>query len=473
MIRHFFLDKTNTIFENSYQNVGLNPILTISYGKGLMRGLIHFNIDEIKSLIEDKTFVSMEKLHFYLKMTNCFSIGGGYNELMGSKKRASSFDLMLFKLPCNFDMGNGYEYANDFWVSNGKSLSTDGSNWFFSKAHTPWFKYGEEYNKEDDEGGIYKKEFLKNEYESFKNNEDSIIIATQHFDYGNENLCMDITNYVLTLLNGNEDNNGLCLAFTPEYENLNTEKSNFVSFFTDNTNTYFHPFVEVIYDDYILDKRNCFINSKCEKLFLYVNENNSPCNLDELPVCSIEDIEVPVKQFSKGIYYAEVSKNNIKLDEGRIYYDKWSNLKINNNILEDLEMEFFVNEKTHKINIGGRTNNKNLHPLVYGINNNETIRQGEVREIVVDIKEKYSNETIFLHENIHYILYVKDGNNIINIIESPIEMCDNYNFFNIFTSDLIPNEYFIDIIIRTGTEKKIFKEVLRFNIINDVTERYQ
>ena len=48
MIRHFFLDKTNTIIEDTTKNVGLNPILSIGYGKFLMRGLIHFDLNEIK-----------------------------------------------------------------------------------------------------------------------------------------------------------------------------------------------------------------------------------------------------------------------------------------------------------------------------------------------------------------------------------------------------------------------------------------
>ena len=74
MIRHFFLDKTNTILENSLQNLGLNPILSVGYGKFLMRGLLHFDISEIKKLVNDKTFANQNKLTFILKMTNCFSV---------------------------------------------------------------------------------------------------------------------------------------------------------------------------------------------------------------------------------------------------------------------------------------------------------------------------------------------------------------------------------------------------------------
>ena len=474
MIRHFFLDKTNTIIENSYQNMGLNPILTVGYGNEIIRGLIHFDIEEIRKMIDDKTFASIDKLHFYLKMVNCFSISDKDADLVGNKKRASSFDLMLFKLPCDFDMGRGYDYINDFWIKDKRAISTDGSNWFCSKTAVPWFKYGEEYNKEEDEGGIYKKDFIQKEYEAFKNGEDSIIINTQHFDFGDEALYTDITKYVLDIINKNEDNTGLCLAFTPEYENLDTVSTNYVSFFTDNTNTYFHPFVEVVYDEYIFDKRNCFVNGNSEKLFLYVDENGVPCNLDELPTCSIENTEFEVKQFSKGIYYIEISKDDIKLDEETIYYDKWSNLKLNGEILDDVELEFYVNKKQHRLGIGQQSSEtKDVYPLAFGINIGEDVQQGEIREINLMITQKYSSENVFLNKNGEYRLYVKDGNKEMDIIKSQVEMGSNYNFFNIYTEDLIPNEYFVDIIIYIGREKKIFKEVLRFNVVSNITERYE
>ena len=53
MIRHFFLDKTNSIISKSEQNLGLNPILNVSYGDGVTRSLIHFDVEKIKCLIDE------------------------------------------------------------------------------------------------------------------------------------------------------------------------------------------------------------------------------------------------------------------------------------------------------------------------------------------------------------------------------------------------------------------------------------
>ena len=51
MIRHFFLDKTNSIIKCSEQNLGLNPILHVGYGNGAMKSILHFDVEKIKSLI--------------------------------------------------------------------------------------------------------------------------------------------------------------------------------------------------------------------------------------------------------------------------------------------------------------------------------------------------------------------------------------------------------------------------------------
>ena len=70
--------------------------------------------------------------------------------------------------------------------------------------------------------------------------------------------------------------------------------------------------------------------------------------------------------------------------------------------------------------------------------------------------------------------YIKDGNREIDVIEfQPIEKAFLENFFILHTSDLIPNDYFIDIKVKTGNETFFFKESLRFTVVNNVTNRIQ
>lgn len=540
MVRHFFLDKTNSIVEGSHVNMGLNPVLNIGYGNKIIRGLIHFDACEIKDLIEDKTFANLDKLRFTLRMKNYFSIDGlPYEKLLihpadTTAVRAASFDLILFKLPCPFDEGRGFDFVSDFWVRNRRSVSVEGSNWFYCKSNIPW-KYEDNTDKTTDElvmpdifnkneffqiyekllnyskimddpelsaetavsceeiiedikniksnykfddkslkGGIYPQATFREEYEKYLDGKESIIVASQHFDFGDEDLRMDITDYVLEVVNTGI-NYGLGLAFAPRFEEHAEAIEQYVGFVDDNTNTFYHPFVEAVYEDYIDDDRESFTIGKDNRLYLYTFDESEPVNLDKIPTCTINDIQFEVKQASKGVYYAEIPANSLELESAAIYYDIWSGIELNGSKEDDIELEFSTRPKKHKISMGSNSDVKtNFVPSVYGINDNEKITQNEVREVTVDFRREFEGEKKYLIGGAEYRLYVKDGNREVDVINyEPIEKGFLNNYFMIYGTDLIPNKYYVDIKMNTGREIRYFKEALRFSVVSNVTERYQ
>lgn len=503
IIRHFFLDKSNTIYKNSYNNMGLNPILEINYGKRISRGLIHFNECEILDLVKDKTFANLDKLSFRLKMTNCFSVDGvpyEKNLIKGgtaSARRAASFDLLLLKLPESFDAGRGFDYESDFWLKENRSVTKHGSSWYFSRDGKlwpsdyskidyestevnidsengkVWIMSGDTRTKLRLEGGIFPKKMLEKEYEQFINGEDSIFIAEQHFDFGQENLDMDITNYVMDIING-EENHGLCLMFSPDLESTRMDESQYVGFFTDHTNTFFHPYIECVYDETISDDRNSFSIGKKNKLYLYAESDGESINLDELPTCTVEGVPYDVEQITKGVYCAEVEGNR-SMAPGTLVYDTWSNLKYEGTELDDVEMECEVHSVSKFVKVGSRKNETHeVVPSISGINDGEHLNRHETREVIVDFRRKYTTDIKELIDNATYRLYVKDGNREVTVINStPIEKTSFNNYFMIYTGDLIPNDYFIDIVVRRGKETLYHKNVLRFRVVSDVTNRYE
>lgn len=539
MIRHFFLDKTNTIIEGTTKNVGLNPILSVGYGKFLMRGLVHFDLNEIKQLIDDKTFCNLDKLQFTLKMTNCFSVDNvpyekkipfTYSE---SLNRASSVSIMVFKLPCHFDMGRGYDYSDDFFIMNKNSSFEDTSNWYFAKKMIPWPYEMDNFNLEDStlnisksryydrnraeyfskeilkvaerigspdyewedakedlyeiannrnfnsyslHGGIYSNEELYDEYEKFINGEDSIVIGVQHFDFGNENLSIDITKYVLDCLSDECVNYGLGISFVPYIERIGSDEKEFViNFFTDHTNTFFHPYIESSYNEYIEDDRESFTIGKTNKLYLYVNDDGNPVNLDQNPTCEINGNVYNSEQATKGVYFVEIEALSEEFEPAAIYYDKWSEIVLNGREIEDVELEFSTRPMEHKISINDMSFNKNiLVPFLSGINDNENLNKGEIRNVVVEFREKFTTKKRHLTPKAEYRIYVKDGVRELDVINyTKVEKAFLENFFNIHTDDLIPNTYYVDIRVNSGKELIYFKNVLKFNIISNVTERYE
>lgn len=504
MIRHFFLDKTATLIKGTHINTGLNPIMELSYGKGISRGILHFDETELLNLIQDKTIADLDKMTVSLKMTNCASVNGlpyekkVFSNANEEKQRACSFNLILFKLPQCFDAGRGFDFESDFWIQNNRSSTTHPANWYFATTGYVWevdknkidynnpnlnSKNGDFYIYDEEtgerhkiilEGGIYSTEFIKEQLDLYEKGEPSIILGVQHFDFGFENLNIDITSYIKSLLAG-EPNYGLGLMFAPFFESIETNQQQFVSFFTDHTNTFFHPCIEVVYNESIMDDRATFTLGKDNRLYLYANIGGEPQNLDELPICTIDEVEYPVYQAQKGVYYALISSLNNNMTPNTVYYDTWSRMALNGEEINDVELEFATNSKSNYLQLGSGSELKdNVVPSVYGINNDEKLRRGEVREVTVDFRKQYTTDKKELIDSAEYILYVKDGNREIVVFDyQPVEKAFLNNFFIIHTEDLIPNEYFVSIRVKRGRETKYFKDILKFRIISDVTERYQ
>ena len=145
MVRHYFLDKSNTIFNSRpLINTGLNPVIQLTYGNSISRALLHFDEKRIQKDYHEKIYPDIDKLSFYLEMTNCFSIDGipyekdliRENDI--SAQRASSFNLILMELPQHFDQGRGFEYQSDFWLKENRSINKKPSNWYYSSNGYVW-----------------------------------------------------------------------------------------------------------------------------------------------------------------------------------------------------------------------------------------------------------------------------------------------------------------------------------------------
>lgn len=534
MIRHIFLDKTATIVKGLHVNTGLNPVAELNYGESVTRILLHFDEAEIRSLFEDGTIPeeNKDKVKITLKMTNTAGIDGipyekplKFGNTCITKERAVSFTVLALELPCNFDEGRGFEYISDVWITNNKSYSTDGCNWFQCYNGKLW-----------NEEGVYSPLTIKEEYDKFDGGEESLVIDRQRFDFGDENLQIDITKYVMDVLFNDKPNNGILLCFSPLFEVLNgvtdyrefkgdfdnsiveykeyTEmpsladitvpeyfkvltpiyddegeiisytskcykrlygnvKQQYVGFFTDHTNTFFHPYVEVDYREYIQDDRASFYPGKENKLYLFSNIGGKPENLDEMPTCTFEGAEYEVKQATKGTYYIEVSEN---LEPDKICYDVWSNLVYNGIEQDDVELETVVLPKSGYFQIGSTPYEEdNVVPSLYGINDDEGVKKGDIRKVVVDYRKKYTTNERQLVSDSYYRLYVMNGEQEIDILNGyqPVERAFLQNYFILHTSDLIPNKkYYVDIKTLSGHEVKYFKNVLHFKIVDDVTERY-
>lgn len=471
MITRTFIEKSTTIYKDSDDNYGLYPVGMLCYGNNISRALIYFDESNIREKIVDRTFADTSKLKHILNLKNCGDIDKRNSKKIlckGNDKeviRATSFDVIVFRIPREWDEGDGFDSSNDFWFSGRGKVSHNACNWYQSSNGNLWD------NTLGCDEGIYNSSTLSREYTKFAEGLPSIVVARQHFDYGNENFEIDITGYVNDILAGKYKNNGLCLAFSPLIEDSELDITHYVGFFTNNTNTIFHPYVESRYDDFIDDDRYAFYLNKKNKLYLYASINGELSNLDETPSCTIEGLneELTVKQASKGVYYVDIKIDNGVIKPDTIMYDIWSNLKYRGDTIDDVEMEFVTLKPQSYFSVGENIQTKNrLDVVISGINDSEKINQGDKRMVKTIFKVPYTHNDYEITENAKYRIYVKDGASELDIVKwDYIEKANRYNYFIVDTKTLLPAEYFVDVMLPYGNETRIFKGCLKFKIVNN------
>lgn len=465
MVIRTYFDKNNTIVKNSDVNTGLNPITELFYGgpvgeEKYSRFLFHFDETRLKALYTGGTFTDLTKLKHTLKMTNTGAFDKELlNGTMGGKERSCSFDLIVFKLNQFWDNGVGYDYGACDYIIGDCAFSNGASNWINAQTGIQW----------SGGTGVY------------SGSPSGITVATQHFDKGNENIEIDITDYVNGVLTG-DTNYGLGIAYARPYELMNSTAPQYVGFFTNNTQTFYEPFVETIYDNHITDDRNNFFLDKPNKLYLYVNLNGNPTNLDTLPSVVVYDnndnvfsayTSSAVTHVTKGVYSIDIQVPTTATNDCVMYTDLWTGITINSVTRPNIEMNFVTKNSLGYYNIG----NNDMLPRkvavnVSGIQNREKIKRGDIRRVIVSARIPYTVEQTQAISDLKYRLYVLEGTREYTVIDfQPVEMANNYYYFLLDTASLIPNMYYLDVLASSSDEVTTLKNVLQFEIVNQVDLR--
>ena len=468
LITRTFLDKTNTIVKGNPANLGASPVIQLFYGNMISRALIHFDITKVKNLILDKTYPDVDKLRHTLKLWNCSDINlpvidkcMSIPNQVGSYCRATSYDLVFFTIPMDWDAGRGADYQEDFRPEYKRVYSEFGSNWYNATTDTIW-----------DTPGIY----TTDEIAQFIEDKDERVIGIHHFDYGNENIELDITDYFNSLINETNENHGIGIAFLPSLEDMKTNISQYSGFFSSETHTFFEPYVETVYGDVIEDDRTNFYIGKENKLYFYANIGGNNDNLDELPTCTIEGTSYEVKQASKGIYYVIVPASiTMGMQDKTMYYDTWSNIKYNETEYPDVELYFTTKSSKRYFSFGlpyESEQRPKFTPLLYGIKNAEKITQGDIRKINIDCKINHTVDQLYAVDNLQYKLYTKVENKEITLVNwAKVDREYNNNFFLINTGELVPQTYYVDIKAKYNEEEIVTRQGLVFTVVSEYDNR--
>lgn len=310
------------------------------------------------------------------------------------------------------------------------------------------------------------------------------IIGSQLFEVGNEDIELDVTDYINQRLFGSGytgttvftgDSFGIGIKFPDDIEILETEFRQAVAFHAKDTNTFYEPFVETIVDDIILDDRNYFYLDKDNDLYLYVNIGNFPENIVVNTVNIYDYLGNLVDAFSggsvvnvtKGIYKITLNIDSSTYPDAVLFRDVWS-LTINGKDF-NYENDFYLisQHKYYTFNLSNQIDFRNYFFYFWGINDKENIRSGSIRKVRLTIKELYPNQSNFLPLEIEYRLYTTVGAKYeIDIIPfSPVSRTSNGYEFDLDTSWLIPQDYFLQIRLKNGNYYEN-KQTISFTIIS-------
>lgn len=452
-IHRVYFDKNNTIIKDSEVNTGQNPVAELSYGSKVTRFLFTVDITKIRQLIEEG---NAEDYTIKLRMKNTqeFSVLPYLDEFkqiqLDSTTRPTSFDLELYGLQNGtyFEEGVGYDFTqNNAKRPEDKDYVTGVSNWINSQNNTPW----------PVPGAI---------------DGSAQIITSQHFDKGNEDLDLDITSWVITNINASGATLNFVLKYSDGDEESGGDTQYTTGFFTRHTQTYFEPFIELVIDDVISDDRNRFYLNKENDLYLYVNIDGQPTNLDSNPSVTIATDEGPSiltsVRVAKGVYKVTVDATEESFTTYKKYYDVWSGLKVNNNTLKNVKMSFIPKDESEGYVIGDEMGMPQRYGLsLSGIKQEEKITSGEIRRVNVLVRKPYTVNQVESLSGVEYRMYVKIGPAQLTVIDwRAADRSNLYNFFMLDTSWMIPNKYYIDIRINQNGETLLYNDQLVFNIVS-------
>ena len=492
-----YIDKNNTIISNSYVNTGRNPVIELNFGAsdlivpnfGYTRFIFDLDLSLLRQNIQSgviSTGCTTGMTHT-LNMTNTSSFD---NELLNTfmtneRRRATSFDLILFRIPQVsgttggaqlWDEGVGYDY-NNFNLSQGSANGTSTPLTFvdsraFSSRPSNWYQTTTIGNWS--QPGIY-----DNNNQGVVNYSGLTIVAQQHFELGNEDLNMDMSNEINGVLNGTITGvTGWGLAYLPQIENISGLTDSYsVAFFSRHTQTFYQPFLQTTYDDLIQDDRNIFLKNQENKLFLYIYQNGDLVNLDSDPFVRIEDrngdavsgmasLNTCLK--AKGVYEVIVPNGFSGSPTPCLFYDIWSGLTINGQAIPNVQNQFILQEYNAGIQIGSTSREPQKYGFnFYGILQNEQILNTDIRKVGVTIKKAYTGQQLLLDVSSFYRVYVKEGTTEVLVQDwTPINRTPNEYYFMFDMRDKIPNQYYVDIQVNTSGEKDTYKKQLTFNIVN-------
>jgi hypothetical protein len=297
------------------------------------------------------------------------------------------------------------------------------------------------------------------------------ILTSQRFEIGNEDIDIDITEYVNGILFSGQPNNGICIAYLANTESLTAETKNVVTFFSKYTQTFFEPFLETTYDDRVNDENCCLKFDETSNFYFISQAPITSVNKFELIDSNDELIYSTTSQTS----FTKLNYSNYKTsyfidsenyEDQEIFYTKWYYTQNGKNKV--IEREFNISRLD--LNDDSLTYTTEVFINVVGIKQNDIIsKKAGLKRLIFKAKRLIQTKILKnIIGDIEFRIYVNQGKNQIDVIPftKASKVNDEY-FAEIDFSWFISHDYTIEV---RGLDKNGFQypnsNYVKFRITN-------
>jgi hypothetical protein len=294
--------------------------------------------------------------------------------------------------------------------------------------------------------------------------------SSQHFDLGDENISMDITEMVNSWLNGSLENYGLGVAFAREFELISGNTRNIASFFTSKTNSANKPYIEVEYEQTINDDRDQVTNNRANRLFLYTYSGNSTANYYSAGTVNIKSPSgqnvitgLTPTQLSTGVYYVDIFLPNAT--RGQRYSDIWEGITFVPGYDKQDYVQHFIIQDNYYLNSSPSINEYTLN--IYGIEGNSILSNDEVVRVFANLRVNYSQKSPSPNYDLKYRMIMNNQDETIpwTSVNKIVRNNCKEQYFDIDTSWLLNNQtYKIEFRIDELGSKRILPNTIEFAV---------
>lgn len=458
--------RSNTIASGAYEsyNAGQSPITELWYGGGsssdlylrnsISRFMIYFDLTHLQSKMTNYEINQSKISQFTLNLKNAIPrkavLDDEFQYDTLSKYIATSFDLICFPINQDWDEGRGQDLLKEVYTAkqSGNPHITGYSNWNNSKLISTWT-----------EPGIYNNPTASTAF-----------VSSQHFDLGSEDMRMDVTDIVNNWLSGGT-NYGFAVGFSRPFELISGDSRFISSFYTEKTNSSFKPFLEVTYDQTILDDRKNMSTNRMCRLFLYTYSGNNSVNYFSASTVSIKnsanaDIITGLTPtlLTTGSYYVDVWMSSATI--GQKYFDVWCGVTFNPGYdKQDYRQYFIIGQNPYTSQVPS-INEYSL--FTYGLDNDSIVNIEEQIRVFCQMKVNYTNKEPSTPYILKYKLSMNNQSEIIpwTIVNRTIKNNCVEQWFEFDTTWLLHNQtYKIEFMIEELGTKRILPDQINFKTI--------